>query len=77
MARFSAYDVFSGSPDGSQCGEPVWLEAADDLKTAEERIKQLSLTRPGKYFIYSCRAHAVVTQVDTSTNRGFLGNGGN
>jgi len=62
MVQFSAYDVFSGSPEKTA----VWLEAANDLKTAEERIKQLSLSRPGKYFIYSCRAHAIVARVDTS-----------
>jgi len=65
VGQLREYDVFSGSPDGSGAG-PVWLEATVDLKTAEERIRQLSLSRPGKYFIYSSRAHAVVARVDTS-----------
>lgn len=63
MVRFSTYDIFSGSPDEKF----VWLEAADDLPAASERLKQLSINHPGEYFVYCCRTHSVVTQVNTSS----------
>ena len=62
MAKFLRYDVFSGSPTN----QPVWLESAEDLDLASQRMAQLSRSDPGPYFVYSCRNCAVVTQVDTS-----------
>ena len=62
MPRSSTYDIFAGSPDWGF----VWVEAAADLDAASRRLKELSVSRPGPYFVYCCHTQSVVTRVDTS-----------
>lgn len=62
MAKLLRFDLFSGSPTK----DPVWLESVEDIASASERIKQLSRSHPGPYFVYSCHTSAVVARVDSS-----------
>jgi hypothetical protein len=44
----STFDIFKETPDG-----PLWVEAVQGLREAEERMDRLALTSPGEYFIHS------------------------
>jgi|KBSSwiStaDraftv2_1062776.scaffolds.fasta_scaffold850364_2 hypothetical protein len=41
-------------------GNPVWIDAAQDLNEARHRLNQLAL--PGEYFVFDHRSHSVVFQ---------------
>lgn len=61
---FPPYDIFSGRYDAA----PYWLEAAENLETAMERMKQKALASPGPYFVYHARGGKVVASIDTSAH---------
>jgi hypothetical protein len=44
----STFDIFKITPGG-----PLWVEAVQGLREAEERMDRLALTFPGEYFIHS------------------------
>jgi hypothetical protein len=44
-------------------GNPVWIEAVADLKTAEARLREWAVTLPGEYFAFDQRAHQVVARL--------------
>jgi hypothetical protein len=44
----STCDIFKVTPDG-----PLWVEAIQGLREAEERMARLALASPGEYFIHS------------------------
>lgn len=53
------FEILRTEPDGATC----WLEAAPDLQTAKDRIKQLSSIRPGRYVVFSQREQRVVITI--------------
>lgn len=55
-------DIFSGELDK----DAMWLESAESLSKARERMEKIAAEKPGRYFIYSVRSHAVLAQIDTS-----------
>jgi hypothetical protein len=43
-------------------GNPVWIEAVGDLKTAEARLREWAVYLPGEYFAFDQRVHQVVAR---------------
>ena len=56
------YDVFQGEVND----DPLWLECADELETALERMKQRAQRSPGKYFVFCVTTKLVLGSIDTS-----------
>lgn len=48
-------------------GNPVWLEAVQDLGTAHFRLNQLALVNPGEYFVFDLDTKQIVVSL-VSTN---------
>ena len=48
------------------CGNPVWLEAVEDLKTANRRLSQLASVNPGEYFVFDLRNHQVPIRLEST-----------
>jgi hypothetical protein len=44
----STCDIFKVTPDG-----PLWVEAVQGLREAQQRVARLARTFPGEYFIHS------------------------
>jgi hypothetical protein len=42
------FDIFKVTPDG-----PVWIEAVQGLRKAQERMAGMALASPAEYFIHS------------------------
>jgi 2-methylisocitrate lyase-like PEP mutase family enzyme len=57
------YDIFSGEPGK---GNAMWLEAVASLDIACDRLKALSSTKPGKYFVFCARTREIMSAIDTS-----------
>jgi hypothetical protein len=58
------YDIFSGKVDE----DAIWLEAVEGLGAANERMKEHAQRRPGPYFVFCQRTHAVLARIDTSVS---------
>ena len=56
------FDVFSGS----LIRDATWLESAEGLGAATQRMFQLSAIRPGPYFVFDCKQRKVLAATDTS-----------
>jgi hypothetical protein len=52
-------DILMRHSDGSY----VWLEAAHDLESAKARLRELSESNPGEYFVFDHRAQKVVANL--------------
>ena len=44
-------------------GEFVWIEAASDVRVAEERISYLAEANPGEYLVFDQRTQQIVAKV--------------
>jgi hypothetical protein len=44
-------------------GNPVWIDAVDDLETARFRLSQLATVIPGEYFAFDQRTHQIVARL--------------
>ena len=62
---FDAFDILKKLPDGGV----VWIEAAKDLETARERIKQFANYKPGEYIIFSHETQSVIAMPWVSFER--------
>jgi hypothetical protein len=58
------YDIFSGCPDGSA----IWIEAVPGLERAFQRMAELAVQTPGKYFVFSVRGGMLVASIDSDNN---------
>lgn len=56
------FDIFSGSPDR----DAMWIEVVSGLGAANDRLKQLAAKKPGPYFLFDPRQHAILARLDTS-----------
>jgi hypothetical protein len=56
------FDVFRGSLEYGA----LWIESIEGLGAATQRMFQLSVLRPGTYFVFDCENHKVVASTDTS-----------
>jgi len=52
----SPFDILKKKPEGSFC----WFEAANDLESANKRIKELIVLSPGEYVVFDQRMHNVI-----------------
>lgn len=57
-------DIMLREKDGSY----IWLEAANDLETAKNRLQELSAANPGDYFIFDQRTQKVVAKSGTNNH---------
>jgi hypothetical protein len=55
------YDILKRHEDGSF----IWLEAARDLPTAQARLRDLSSSIPGEYFVFDQRTQQIVAKLST------------
>jgi hypothetical protein len=61
----SGFEIFMRSPSfdifrRDTSGNPVWVEAVDDLETAKSRIIELSAAAPGQYVVFNQRSGRMV-----------------
>jgi hypothetical protein len=57
------FDVFSGSVSGTTA---VWMDCADSLETARDKMETLCAENPGPYFVYSAELQRIVANIDTA-----------
>jgi hypothetical protein len=57
--RSPVYNLFTEDARGN----PVWLDAAEDLDAARTRLTQLASAQPGEYFIFDLRTQQIVTSL--------------
>jgi hypothetical protein len=60
------FDIFAGEPGEKNA---MWVEAIEDLKVANDRLRALASEKPGKYFVFCVRTREIVSAVDTSILR--------
>jgi hypothetical protein len=53
-------DILKKQSDGTL----LWIEAARDVRTAEERLTQLAGAEPGEYFVFDHNSQKVVAKVE-------------
>ena len=52
-------DILRRQSDGSF----VWIEAANDMHVAQERIWELARVAPGEYFVFDQRSQEIVARI--------------
>jgi hypothetical protein len=60
LQHYEHYDIVRKDEDRYA----VWLESADDLSAAEERIEELTSVWPGEFQVVDQRSHQIVAKVD-------------
>ena len=55
------YHIFSGVDE-----DAAWIEAADRLGNAHDRMNKLAAAFPGHYFIFCAETAGIVATIDTS-----------
>ena len=55
------FDIFSGKPEK----DPLWLETVEGFAQARERMDLIAAQRPGRYFLFSTQAQAVLAETET------------
>jgi len=55
--KAAPYDIFRKD----LLGTPVWMEAVQDLETANFRVMELAGRSPGEYFVFSLESKEIVT----------------
>ena len=53
---FKSFDILKKLPDGGI----VWIEAAEDVQTARQRIKLFAECRPAEYVIFCQKTQSVI-----------------
>ena len=59
LMRAPHLDILKRQRDGSF----LWIEAASDLRVAEERILRLAEMDPGEYFVFDQRSQQIVAKI--------------
>ena len=57
------WDILRRERDGSF----IWMEAAQDLKTAKARLEELIAAAPGEYFVFDQRSQEIVAKLTSGT----------
>ena len=55
--KATPYDIFRKD----LLGTPVWMEAVQDLETANRRVRELAARSPGEYFVFSQGSQEIVS----------------
>jgi hypothetical protein len=58
-----SFDIFRGRFGDK---DVVWIEAAEGLATARERMEHFASQAPGPYFVFSSSNHVVLAVIDTT-----------
>ena len=61
---YPTFDIFRGSLNNGA----LWMESAEGLGAATQRMLQFSAIRPGRYFVFDVQTHKVLASTDTSPN---------
>jgi hypothetical protein len=56
------FEIFRGSLNSGA----LWIESVEGLEAATQRMYQLSVNRPGRYFVFDYQKQKVVASIDTS-----------
>jgi hypothetical protein len=59
------FDLFKRDRDG----DFVWLEATADLRTAKNRLKELSAKVPGEYLVFDQTSAQIIERTETGSVR--------
>jgi hypothetical protein len=62
MMKAAPYDILKKDV----LGNPIWVEAAEDLRTASVRIEELALYSPGEYIVFNQQTSQIVTTLGGS-----------
>ena len=54
------FDIFRGTIDK----DAVWIEVAEGLSSACQRMEQIASDSPGQYFVHDPKSRSVVAQID-------------
>ena len=57
------FDIFSGAPDRGA----IWVCAVRGLANAKERMDEIAIERPGRYFIFNAVDRAILARTETFT----------
>jgi hypothetical protein len=62
------FDIFCGSlpSDRSVWDGARWIESADSLDNAQQKMKHLADKVPGRYFVFCVDTNEVVASVDST-----------
>jgi hypothetical protein len=60
-----SYGIFSGSFGDEQT---LWMESVDGLEAAFNRMQEIAVDQPGKYFIFSPDSSEPIASIDTTNN---------
>jgi hypothetical protein len=63
--KATPYDIFRKD----LLGTPVWMEAVEDLETANLRVKELAGRSPGEYFVFSQETKEIIINTVPSSFR--------
>jgi hypothetical protein len=61
--KAAPYDIFRKD----LLGTPVWMEAVQDLETADLRVMELACRSPGEYFVFSQETKEIVSNTVPSS----------
>jgi len=56
------FDIFRGVPDK----DAMWVEAAEGLGFAFDRMKELATESPGPYFVFDTKSHKTLAFINTA-----------
>ncbi len=59
--RVPKFDIFAGVPDR----DAMWICAVRGLANAKERMDQIAVERPGRYFIFYPPERTILAQIET------------
>jgi hypothetical protein len=62
MIKAAPYDILKTDV----LGNPIWVEAAEDLRKASVRIEELALYSPGEYIVFNQQTSQIVTTLGGS-----------
>ena len=63
--KLAPYDIFRKD----LLGTPVWMEAVQDIETANLRITELAGRSPGEYFVFSQETGKIVNDTSARGNQ--------
>jgi len=56
------FDIFSGASGK----DALWVEAAQGLARARERMEEIAAGKPGQYFLFSTASHSILGRIEHS-----------
>jgi hypothetical protein len=62
MMKAAPYDILKKDV----LGNPIWVEAAEDLRKASVRIEELALYSPREYIVFNQQTSQIVTTLGGS-----------